>query len=161
MHLYLTKGKRATRTPDWYLVESSTESLPPVTAHRRYREPQANIRWSSGNLGENGQEGLWEPEESKIIKRPRPTKSTKEGSQCLTETEGTVPRSCMHGSALSLVCIRYLCAAWCSCGIPNSGSGGSQTLACSWDPFPPTGLASLTLTGEFVSSLITGRLALC
>jgi hypothetical protein len=56
---------------------------------------------------------------------PPPVGSQRSGSLC--------------GSDLGHLYICYGCVALCICGIPNSGSGAvSDSLACLWDPFPPT-----------------------
>ena len=43
--------------------------------------------------------------------------------------------------------------AWFFCGTPTNGSRGvSGSFTCSWDPFPPTGLASPAVIWGFVPS---------
>lgn len=49
----------------------------------------------------------------------------------------------------------YGCIAWCSCVTPNSVSGYvSDSFACTWDPFPPTGLHHPYLIWGFWLSLV-------
>jgi hypothetical protein len=58
-----------------------------------------------------------------------------------------------YGSEVGPLHIPYDCVVWGPCATPSSGSGGvSDSSACDWDPFPPTGSSHLALIWGFVLS---------
>lgn len=65
--------------------------------------------------------------------------STKQGPWGLTETSAAITESAWVCTRSS-VCVLWL-IAWCLGETPNSESGGvSDSIAYSWDHFPPSGL---------------------
>lgn len=65
------------------------------------------------------------------------TESADQSSLGITETEVT-PRLCMGLSLVLRIC--YGGVAGCSVGLLIGGGGVSDSFACSWGYFPPTGL---------------------
>ena len=88
------------------------------------------------------QQGSRGVEDTGII---QPPESTKQSSSGLTQTgAASMEPAWLCPSSLKMLWL----LAWCFCGIPGNVSGGvSDSLTCSWDPLPPSGLPCPTLIG--------------
>lgn len=116
-------------------IQLSSERLHPATHGHRGRDPQPHIKWSWGNPAEDGEEGLKEPEDSRVPQENIQNRLSwpQRDPHRLNRQPGSMDRADIDPLHICTSCV-----AWSSCGTPDSRNRG-WLFCLPLGPFPSTG----------------------